>query len=391
VKARSARRRNIAATFVRPLGLTLGVVAAIASACSGKKSAPDDQGGVEEGGAPAAGGTGGSSDSGSGGRGGATGGSGGNGGSGATGGTAGSGGEAGASGGADGATGGSGGDGAGAGGSSGSAGKGSAGKGGASGGSAGKGGTGGNAGTGTAGAGGGCATDGLFLCDCIPSFGDREQALDGAGDDFADLPAMTFEVSELPYLTVGRTAPVPAEVTVRAAWTEDAFVAHVHVVDPSILPDNGVTLWNGDTVQFFLAGTSLLTGTYSGTEDGGATHIIIAPSDGVTAPRGITVYEPCYACVMETALSTSVYASRTVADGYEVEVRMPWAATANPRVSGTRMGLNLIIGVANTPGAGLELEGVMKNDPTLASESCSPTPSTHPGCDDRTWCTPRLE
>jgi hypothetical protein len=390
VKARRTGRRNIAATFVRPLGLALGVVATVGAACSEKKHARDDEGGAEEGGAPTSGGTGGvggSRDSGG------SGGKGAAGSGGATGGTSGGaatgggdvGGEAGASGGSDGGTSGSGSGGGGSGGVGGGAG-------GAGGASAGKGGTsGGSAGTGTSGAAGACATDGLFLCDCIPSFGEREQALDGAGDDFANVPAMTFEVSELPYLTAGRAAPVPAEVTVRAAWTADAFVAHVHVVDPTILPDSGATLWNGDSVQFFLAGTALLTGMYSGTEDGGATHIIIAPSDGVVAPRGITIYEPCYACVMETALSTSVYASRTVADGYEVEVRMPWAATADPRVSGTRMGLNLMIGVANTTGAGLELEGAMKNDPTLASESCSPTPSTHPGCDDRTWCTPRLE
>jgi hypothetical protein len=197
-------------------------------------------------------------------------------------------------------------------------------------------------------------------------------------------------VSELPYLSAGRTAPVPAEVTIRAAWTDAAFVAHVHVVDPAILPDSGATLWNGDSVQFFLAGTALLTGTYSGTEDGGATHIIVAPTDGIVAARAITIYEPCYACVMYTALPTSVYAARTVADGYEVEVRMPWAESADPRVSGARIGLNLMFGVANS-GVGLELEGAMRNDPTLPSTSCSPTPTTHPGCDDRTWCTPRLE
>jgi hypothetical protein len=415
---RGVALRNITATFVRPLGLVLAVVAATAPACSDKKKAADDEDGRNEGGAPGSGGSGGTlcvadalscegrnlvtcnadgtgyssivdcspltcveddigptcgADPGGGGTGGT---------GGATGGSGGSGGTGGASGGSGGATGGSGG--------GGSGGKGGSGTGGASGGTGGA--TGGSSGTGgDAGSDAGepCATTGLFLCDCVPGFGATEQTLDGAGDEFVGIPPMTFEVSELPYLS--RSATVPARVTVRAAWADDAFVAHVHVVDPAILPDSGATLWNGDSVQFFLAGTGTLTGTYSGTQDGGATHIIIAPTDGVVAARGITIYEPCYACVMSTALPTTVYAARTVADGYEVEVRMPWAATAEPRVSGAHIGLNLMFGVANTPGAGLELEGAMRNDPTLASESCSPTPTTHPGCDDRTWCTPRLE
>jgi hypothetical protein len=226
----------------------------------------------------------------------------------------------------------------------------------------------------------------------LPSFGGVEQTLDGAGDEFVNVPAMTFQVREMPYLSPSYQAAIDQEVSVRAAWSLDAFVAHVHVTDPLILPDTVTpTLWNGDTVQFFVAGTSVLTGSYSGTEDGGATHVIIAPPTDTVAARAITLYEPCYACSTYTSLPTTSYAARTVSDGYEVEVRLPWSVYAEPRVSGARFALDLIIGVANTSGLGLELEGVLKNDPTLASESCSPTPTTHPGCDDRVWCTPRLE
>jgi hypothetical protein len=178
---------------------------------------------------------------------------------------------------------------------------------------------------------------------------------------------------------------------VRAAWTEEAFVAHVHVTDPLILPDASYTHWNGDNVQFFVAGTSMLTGAYSGTEDGGATHVIIAPPTETLAAQGITIYEPCYASVMVTSLATTAFATRLVDDGYEIEVRLPWGATALPRTSGALIGLDFVFGVANTSGLGLELEGALKNDPTLESESCYPTPNTHPGCDDRVWCTPRLE
>jgi hypothetical protein len=244
---------------------------------------------------------------------------------------------------------------------------------------------------GGAGAGSECPTDGFFLCDCVPGFGDREQVVDGAGDEFDGIPPMVFEVSGMPYINPDRSTPAMATVAVRAAWSEDAFVAHVHVVDPLVMADTGYTLWNGDSVQLFVAGTSALTGAYSGTEDAGAIHVIVAPPDGVSAARAISIYEPCYACVTTAALATSAYAARMVDDGYEVEVRLPWAADAVPRMSGSRIGLDLVIGVGNDAGLGLELEGALRNDPVLASESCSPTPTTHPGCDDRVWCTPWLK
>jgi len=381
--------------------LTLVLVAAGAS-CSGTQTASDDEETSGEGGeaSGAMGGAVGGGTGGSGGNGGssAAGGSGGTGGSSAAGGSGGDGGSGGSS-----ATGGTGGDGAtgGVGGSSATGGTETGGTGGSSatGGTGGAGGTGGSTGgtggtggsSGSAGSGGACATTDWFLCDCLPSFGDRDQTLDGAGDEFTEIPAMTFEVSAMPYLSPSYMAAIPQEVTLRAAWSEEAFVAHIHVTDPLLLPDTSEPLWNGDNVQFFVAGTSTLTGAYSGTEDGGATHVIIAPPGDATAARGITIYEPCYACVMITSLSTTSYVARAVTDGYEIEVRLPWGATAEPRVSGARFAFDLTIGVANAAAGGLELEGVLKNDPTLASTSCSPTPTTHPGCDDRVWCTPRLE
>jgi hypothetical protein len=234
-----------------------------------------------------------------------------------------------------------------------------------------------------------CTTDGFFLCNCLPSFGSGAQTVDGIGDEFADVPAMTFQASALPYLS--RTAALPAEVTLRAAWSEEAFVAHVHVSDPMVLPDASATLWNGDNVQFFVAASSVLTGVYSGTEDGGAFHVLVAPPGDGLAARAITLYEPCYGCSTYDAVPASDYSARAVDDGYEVEVRLPWGAAGEPRVSGAVFGFNFVIGVSDTPGLGLELEGALRNDPTLASPSCSPTPTTHPGCDDRVWCQPVLE
>ena len=375
---------NTAVGLGRPVALLAFAIALAGASCSGTQSAADDEETGGEGG-EVSGGSGGALGGGTGGSGGGSGGSsaaGGPGGSSAVGGSSATGGaDTGGAGGSS-ATGGSGGDTA-TGGASGAGGSS------ATGGTSGTGGTGGS--SGSAGAGGACATTDWFLCDCLPNFGDRDQTLDGAADEFTDIPAMTFEVSAMPYLSASYSAAIPQEVTLRAAWSYDAFVAHIHVTDPLLLPDSSATLWNGDNVQFFVAGTSTLTGAYSGTEDGGATHVIIAPPGDATAARGITIYEPCYACVMVTALPTTSFAARAVSDGYEIEIRLPWGATAEPRVSGARFAFDLMIGVANDSLGGLQLEGALKNDPTLASTSCSPTPTTHPGCDDRVWCTPRLE
>lgn len=228
------------------------------------------------------------------------------------------------------------------------------------------------------------------LISTLPRF-TGTQVVDGDDADFSDVPAVTYALTDAPIVNPSYSASLPTEISLRMAWTPSALVAHVHVTDPAVQTYQGETLeyyWQGDNVQFFIAPTDLLTGKYSGTEDGGATHLVIVPPAGAQPSRAIAVYEPCYACVDATFSAVS-YVARATANGYEVELAWPWTAPSGALAPGSRVSLNLIVGASDTPDTGLELEGLLANNPVGEDTPCGG--ATHPGCDDRTWCYATLE
>jgi hypothetical protein len=201
---------------------------------------------------------------------------------------------------------------------------------------------------------------------------------------------MQFAVNAMPWINPSYPAARPTMVTLRVGWSPEALWVHAHVTDPSVRPDTvSTSLWNGDNIQIFFSGNSALTGPYTGTQDGGATHVIVAPAAGTFAGRAITLYESS-ATVSITALPAGTWASRLVADGYEIELRLPWPASAQPRTPGLAIGFNFMIGVADSASA-LELEGALSNITIPLSSAPQCYLRVHPGCDDRTWCTPVLE
>jgi hypothetical protein len=228
------------------------------------------------------------------------------------------------------------------------------------------------------------------LCSGIPRLTPpASYSLDGVGTELCAVPPMEFAVASLPWINPAHATSRPATVTLRVAWSDDALWAHVHVKDAAVFVDSAATLWNGDNVQIFFAGTSNLTGTYSGTQDGGATHVIVVPPiAGGAAARAITLYETGFGQLTMGIVPTSSYAARLVSDGYEVELRLPWAASAQPRTSGAAVGFNFMAGVSDS-GTGVELEAALANNPVSSSVSCYNI--VHPGCDDRTWCKPLLQ
>jgi hypothetical protein len=214
------------------------------------------------------------------------------------------------------------------------------------------------------------------------------QVVDGAGDEFADLPPMTFALSSAPYVNPGYAAPLPEIVTLRAGWSDVALHVHVHVTDPSIAPDSSSTLWNGDNVQVFSAGSDTLTGTYTGTEDGGAIHLLISAPDVGDLSRAVVIYQNGVAS--NSPFVTGVFAGRRVTDGYEIEVELEWSPYAEPRLSGAGIGFDLVVGAASSEV--LALEGGLANKLVSGSSpACDLGGRVQPGCDDRTWCTPMLE
>jgi hypothetical protein len=143
-------------------------------------------------------------------------------------------------------------------------------------------------------------------------------------------------------------------------------------------------------VQFFAAGAGVLTGAYTGTEDGSALHVLVAAPSAADTTKAVVIVQNGVS--VTTPFAQGTYAGRRVASGYEIELQLPWASNAEARKSGARIGFDLVVGSATLTSGGLVLEGGLANKTVTASSvACALGGRVHPGCDDRTWCTPTLE
>lgn len=234
-----------------------------------------------------------------------------------------------------------------------------------------------------------CAANRGNYCVCMPMFVGT-QVVDGLGDEFSSLAPMTFTLSAASYVNPSRAMALPETVTLRAGWSDIGMHVYIHVDDPSIVPDSSTSLWNGDNVQLFVAPTAELTGTYTGTQDGGAIHVLISAPDAANASHAVVIYQNGPAT--NSPFVTGLYAGRRVAGGYDVEAQLQWLAVAKPRQSGAAMGFDLLVGAASDSSSGLALEGGLSNYPVSGpSPACDLGGRVQPGCDDRTWCRPTLE
>jgi cellulose/xylan binding protein with CBM9 domain len=232
----------------------------------------------------------------------------------------------------------------------------------------------------------GCAGPLADVCSVLPKFTASEQLVDGIGDEFCSVPATTFAFDDLVQLYPVSVASSAAVAELRVGWSEDAFHAHIHVSDPVVRVVRASTLlWDGDSVAFFVAGTGTLTGFYGGGEDGGAGQYVVSPPDA-TAPKGRALIISEKNGLSEAPLDPATFAARLVHDGYEIELRLPWAASAEPRRSGAPIGFDLNVSDDGATG------GTFAYEPPAVPIACPGSLNSQaPGCDDRTWCTPALE
>lgn len=236
-------------------------------------------------------------------------------------------------------------------------------------------------------------------CATVPRFTASTQVVDGIGDEFCDVPAMVFDVSECPTLlrvTVADPAEMPERATLRIAWSSDAFHLHIHVADPQVIvnPDPA-RLWDGDAVELFIAGPSAggLTGSYNGSNDGGAIQIVLAPPGAGFPTRGQAFFNPGGNVHTNAPISSSIYAGRLVDDGYELELRLPWVAFADPAIPGALMGFDVAISTQKDADVGRQLQCIISDVEVDGTEACD-FPRNRPAepyCDDRTWCRPELQ
>lgn len=224
-------------------------------------------------------------------------------------------------------------------------------------------------------------------CAKIPRFTAPKQLLDGAGREFCDVLASSFNAS-----TGAHPLPTPpptgldTNVVIRAAWSPEALHVHVHVDQAKVFSPTPVEeVWHGDAIELFVSGSAMLTGPYGGTDDP-ALQAIASPDQSPSSPARALIYRMG---TYESVLGPSAFATRMVPGGYEIELEIPWSQVGAVPVSGGSIGFDLGVDVRETGDApGPELQTFLGYRPSVASTAC---PRIHPSCDDRTWCIAKLE
>jgi hypothetical protein len=224
-----------------------------------------------------------------------------------------------------------------------------------------------------------------------------DRQVDGIGDEFCDIPAMVFDVTSCPTLYPPTGFPaLPEKVYLRVGWSTDAFHLHVHVIDPNVIvnPNPGM-LYSGDAVEIFIAGASgdKLHGSYNGSNDGGAIQIVLAPPGAGFQTRGQAFFNPGGGVHSNAPISSSIYAGRLVSDGYELEVRFPWVAFADPAVAGAKIAFDIAVAAQQDPDAGgRQLQCIISDVFVDGADACGypAGQEAQPWCDDRCWCQPEL-
>jgi hypothetical protein len=225
------------------------------------------------------------------------------------------------------------------------------------------------------------------FCQSIPRL-EGAQRVDGRALEFCGLSPMLFEVSRAVW-TRHPPQPLPEIVFVRAAWSPEALHVHAHVIDPKIIVSPNEVLSEGDGVEVYAAATDQLTGPTDGTRDGGALQIIVTPESGQQPARARIYYHPSPGIQLEEAISPAWFATRLVDDGYDVEVRIPWATRVE---RGMRVGFDLALNVTDSDAAtGREQQAALGYRPVTLPTNCTPDVGPQPFCDDRTWCVPLLQ
>ncbi len=225
-------------------------------------------------------------------------------------------------------------------------------------------------------------------CAKIPKFKASKQVFDAKPDEFCGVPTTTWTIATAAHAF---PSPVPAGVdtvlVARVAWSTTGLHVHIHVTQSMVFtPIVGEELWHGDAVEVFASGFSKLTGNYTAGNDTGATQIIMVPASG-TKPGRASIY---LGEVVVGDVDPTRWATRNVADGYEVELLLLWSELKGTPASGLAIGFDLAVDVRQISTGATPLVQALYALRTPTPTTCTRT-EAHPSCDDRAWCTPTLE
>lgn len=239
---------------------------------------------------------------------------------------------------------------------------------------------------------------GASPCDYLPRF-TGDQTVDGLGDELCSVPGFTLDFASaakvVEYNGHHDLSSYKESATVHAAWSTSHVHVFVRVRDDDIVPANSIdSIWNADGIDFFISSNNLLTGSTA--TDLSAMHLIVSPGFGTAKGLG-AIAKTSGTTGTQSALPAEQYYTRQDAEGYSVELRVPWPPGAAPAAGATvRVDISLNSAGASVTGDNprdalaiyyLKTTGLG----TQPSPCGTATTSILPYCDDRSWCSSVLQ
>jgi hypothetical protein len=236
----------------------------------------------------------------------------------------------------------------------------------------------------------------IDACLDLPAFSGT-QVVDGFDTDFAGVPVFVLNPADA--VVWEELEGDRVSLTARVAWSSSGLHAHFHVDYPDggsmVVPMGTDPLYYGDGIELFLKGDNHLTGVYGGANDPGAIQLIAVPA---------AMGQPARAQLFTNQgqddlgpLSPANFASRLVgSSAYELELELPWAlmqpdAGLPPPIAGAQIGFDVGVDYHTRSGpSNVQYQLLLALNPITGPDPTCPQ-GPHPSCDDRTWCTPRLD
>lgn len=268
--------------------------------------------------------------------------------------------------------------------------------------------------TGSGGSAGSCTAAEINLCAKVPAAGGASG--DVAAYPFCELPVARFNLTNKDLYN--GTVPDPMldkGPEIRMGWVEDGIILHVAVPDEKVLPVDwdgagDFKPYNGDSFEIFIKGDDDLNGDYkSMSGDIGAIHLIMVPpheSGGKQWPSQCPVAtETCAVKFIDASSSEKIdeelYGGSLVPGyGYELYAKIPRSVlrpgNSAPLASNEPIALTFAWNQRSKEAEGqvrdfqlyYALELVTPNGET----PCPKDPYVGaPDCDDRSFCTTKLE
>ena len=255
--------------------------------------------------------------------------------------------------------------------------------------------TGGTAGGNSAGTGetaGSCPT-GANPCVSIPQF-TANAVVDGQGDEYCGVPSFELNFTDASRVveyngTFGRTH-YPERALARVAWSTNYVHAFVRVIDPFVAEAESLDyIWGADSIELMISANRSVTG--SSANDSSTLRVVAAPWKSSALGMAASVLTSGTSSAY-TQLPDGQYAVVVDAQGYSVELKVPWPNHLTVSASSKVMfdfALNSAVADVTAGGNVRDAQATFYLGAVMGSSPCGM--NILPYCDDRTWCASNLD